>query len=216
VLVPAGTFLMGAPTETGNPGNQCADGLAAHPVTISAFRLFDHEVTGDEYRRLVPEYDGPADLPVRAKWADAYVFAAWLGGRLPTEAEWEYAARAGCDVTYCTTGGRRVSLDDLAWWVGNSAGADGDPVYHPVRRRLPNPLGLFDMFGNAFEWTADWYGEYPAAAQVDPRGPTVGDGRRVPRSSSAYMTADWMHPACRGGSSPEDRTGLRPARSTLE
>jgi formylglycine-generating enzyme required for sulfatase activity/tRNA A-37 threonylcarbamoyl transferase component Bud32 len=212
VLVPAGTILMGAPTEAGNAGNQCADGLAAHPVTISTFRLLDHEVTGDEYRRLVPDYVGPSDLPVRVKWHDAYVFAAWLGGRLPTEAEWEYAARAGCDVTYCTKGGRRVSLDDLAWWVGNSVGADGDPAYHPVRRRLPNQFGLFDLYGNAFEWTADWYGPYGAAPQVDPHGPTIGDGRRVPRSSNVYMTADWMHPACRGGSPPEDRVGLRPAR----
>jgi hypothetical protein len=216
VLVPAGTFLMGAPTEAGNPGNQCADGLAVHQVTISAFRLLDHEVTGDEYRRLVPGYVGPSDFPVRVKWHDAYVFAAWMGGRLPTEAEWEYAARTGCDVTYCTTGGRRVSLDDLAWWVGNSAGADGDPVYHPVRRRMPNQLGLFDMYGNAFEWTADWYGSYGAAAQVDPGGPTMADGRRVPRSSNVYMTADWMHPACRGGSPPEDKVSLRPARPASE
>jgi hypothetical protein len=211
VLVPAGTFSMGAPTEKGNPGNQCADGLPEHQVTISAFRLLDHEITGDEYRRLVPDYVGPSDLPARVKWHDAYVFAAWLGGRLPTEAEWEYAARAGCDGTWCTKGGRRVGVDDVAWWVGNAVGDDGDPAYHQVRRRLPNPIGLFDMYGNAFEWTADWYGPYTPAAQVDPAGPPGADARRVPRSSSVYMTAEWMHPACRGGSSPEDRVGVRPA-----
>jgi formylglycine-generating enzyme required for sulfatase activity len=216
VLVPSGTFLMGAPTVDGNAGNACAEGLPRRQVTISAFRILDHEVTGDEYRRLVPEYAGAADLPVRAKWHDAYVFAAWLGGRLPTEAEWEYAAHMGCQYTYCTEGGRKASLDDLAWWVGNSAGADGDPVYHPVRRRKPDQRGLYDMYGNAFEWTADWFAPYPAEAQVDPRGPTMADGRRVPRGSSVYMTAEWLHPTCRGGSAPEDRVGFRPTLPASE
>ena len=214
--IPTGSFPMGAPTADASPGNACAEGHPSRQVTMSGFRILDHEVTGDEYRRLVPEYAGPSDLPVRVRWADAYVYSAWLGGWLPTEAEWEYAARGGCDTAYCTEGGRKASLDEVAWWVGNSAGAAGDPVYHPVRQRRANQNRLYDVYGNAFEWTADWFAPYEAADRRDPRGPTIADGRRVPRGSSVYMTAEWLHPTCRGGSPPEDRVGFRPALPGLD
>lgn len=107
---------------------------------------------------------------VHVSWNDATAFTGWLSEqtgqrlRLPTEAEWEYAARAG------TTGAFPGDLDAIAWHVGNSGGE-----MHPVGRKDPNAWGLHDVIGNALEWVNDWYSEYPVADVVDPRSPSHGE-----------------------------------------
>ncbi|MCP4663222.1 MAG: formylglycine-generating enzyme family protein, partial [bacterium] len=144
VDVPAGSF------QISNEGSR--------QVSVSAFRMLRHEVTNAEYRLLMPDQPGDDDLPAaNVSWYEAYTYAAWLGGRLPTEAEWGYAARAGCPYTYCTREGLETTVDEVAWTRRNSRDPEsGEPSPQPVMQLEPNPWGLFDMLGNLTEWTADW------------------------------------------------------------
>jgi formylglycine-generating enzyme required for sulfatase activity len=96
--------------------------------------------------------------------------------RLPTEAEWEYAARAG------TTGANSGVLDEVAWYTGNSDGKS-----HPVGQKKPNAWGLFDMEGNVYEWTSDWFFDYEEDSQTDPKGPETGF-EKIPRGGSWEST----------------------------
>ena len=192
-----------------------------HEVTVSAFRLQRHEVTNGEYRRLVPDHQGEADLPTQyVSWYAAVTYAAWLGGRLPTEAEWEYAARAGCAHRYCDDEGRETTVDAVAWTLRNSRDVeDGEPAPRPVMRLAPNPWGLYDMFGNLWEWTADWYGGYSTEPRSDPWGPdrpAPGGGRRVFRSGCFRVGAGQVRAAHRIWGSPGiegDCQGFRAAGS---
>ena len=125
------------------------------------------------------------------------------GYRLPTEAEWEYACRAGstCD--------RYGDVDDVAWWDGNSGGNS-----HPVGQKLPNPWGFFDMLGNVFEWCWDWWGPYSQGAVVDPVGPADGSVR-VNRGGG-YLSSAEYRAGTRGMGPPGETSmfvGFRPVRS---
>lgn len=133
-------------------------------LTLSPFRMLRHEVTNAEYRGLFPNHPGADDLPAgKITWYDAYTYAAWLGGRLPTAAEWEYAALGSEDADNCD----RANLDDVAWTIYNSRyESTGDFGPHPVRQLQPNAWGLFDMLGNVSEWIAD--GEVPTADRENP------------------------------------------------
>ena len=168
--VPPGKFVMGCSIED----NGCeSNEKPAHEVTLTkGFWIGRTEVTQAAYQRVMgrgaSDTQG-ADLPVNSvRWLEARNYCGAAGMRLPTEAEWEYAARAG------STNARDGSLSELAWWHGNS-----DSRAHPVGQKQPNRFGLYDVFGNVAEWTADWYGPYTADAAVDPQGPDKGDHRVV-------------------------------------
>jgi formylglycine-generating enzyme required for sulfatase activity len=195
VLVPPGTFTMGA-----SKGDRLAqkDEKPAHKVTITRpFYMGKYEVTCAQW--FAWRMKGKSVLrgadnnePVTGvSWND--VVATWLkdtGLRLPTEAEWEYACRAG------TTTPSYGRLDEIAWHAHNS--------HHPhkVGRKLPNAFGLYDMLGNVSEWCSDWYGAYPSTPQVDPTGPVQGS-ERVIRGRS-YMSGS---PRC------SSRVGMAPGAS---
>jgi formylglycine-generating enzyme required for sulfatase activity len=114
---------------------------------------------------------------VQVSWLDAVAFCDWLSSvehrpfRLPTEAEWEYACRAGTETRW-SSGDDPASLEPFAWTPRIANGR-----LHPVGARKPNPFGLFDMHGNVWEWCADEFGEYTAASVVDPKGPPLGEIR---------------------------------------
>ena len=209
-LIPAGTFLMGTAEGGGRDEPDMMDERPRHRVTISALRMLSHEVTNAEYRRFDPDHEGAAALPVGSiDWYQAYAYAAWLGGRLPTEAEWEYAARAGCAKLYCRGDGSAAKLGEVAWWLGNSKDLQTGVISKQgVMRRLPNAWGLFDVYGNVWEWTASWYGPYPDSHEIDPPGPSDNPNRRrVFRGGSAWKSSQWVVAAGRATDSPETRIG---------
>lgn len=213
VTVPAGTFQMGTGAGEGSDGEEYAAERPRHPVAVSAFRIMAREVTRGEYRRLVPGHEAPAEgepapaageLPAaRVTWYEAYTYAAWLGGRLPTEAEWEYAARAGCLHEYCTSSGDAATLDQVGWYRGNSSDPETlQAMPHPVARREPNPWGLYDMYGNVWEWVGDWFAPYSPDARQDPIGPT-GGAERCARGGGYWSPAGSTRAAYRLSLQPE-------------
>ena len=153
-------------------------------------------------------FQGDPNCPVeQVSWQDAQDFIQKLnareGGtpyRLPTEAEWEYAARAGTTTAYCF--GDDVSqLRAYAWYRDNSDGRT-----HPVGQLQPNAWGLYDMHGNVWEWVQDWYGAYAAETAVDPQGPAAGSDRVV-RGGSWGSYAAYCRSAYRYRADPANRGG---------
>ena len=195
VGIPPGEFLMGS-TSRHARGNE-------QPVTrvrISrGFYLGKTEVTQAEWQAVMgnnpSEFSGCGRCPVeKVSWEDVQVFMGRLnarsGGeryRLPTEAEWEYAARAGTTTdTYAgdltNPRGNDPVLNGIAWYIGNS----GDRT-HPVGQKAPNGFGLHDMLGNVWEWVGDWYGDYPGGTVTDPAGPGSGSRRVIHGGSWCYF-----------------------------
>jgi formylglycine-generating enzyme required for sulfatase activity len=214
VKIPAGTFMMGSPdSESGRYSNEGPQ----HQVTISkSFELQTTEVTQSQWQAVMgsnPSYFKGPDLPVETvSWDDAQAFIAKLNAkndgyryRLPTEAEWEYAARAG------TTGPYAGDVDAMAWHLKNS-----DQTTHLVGTKAPNAWGLYDMHGNVREWVQDWYDDYSASAVIDPVGPSSGS-YRVLRGGSWYFYSQGCRSANRLNHSPGIRNfylGLRLLRTS--
>ena len=217
VLIPKGTFMMGSPeSEEGRKENE-----TQHEVTISKdYYLGVTEVTQAQYEKVIGKnpsyYQGAivgnenADLPVeQVSWDDAVEFCKKLSElpeekkagrvyRLPTEAQWEYACRAGSKTAY--------SFDDeegllpvYGWFNRNSSNRT-----HTVGLLEPNAWGLYDMHGNVWEWCSDWYEEYPKGAVSDPTGPKEGSIRVLRGGGWDDVAADCQS-AIRGRYDPSDR-----------
>ena len=202
VDIPAGTFTMGSPVDE---EGRIEDEIQ-HQVTLSAFKMSKYPVTFEQYDlfceasgRTKPRGHERGNHPVsQVTWYNANAFAEWMGCRLSTEAEWEYAARANTTTPYYTG-------DSLTSEEANFNGKN--PLQ--VGSYPPNAFGLYDMHGNVWEWTNDWYGEYDIDDTVNPKGPETGT-RKVDRGGG-YWDPGWR---CRsayraGGDPPGNRgTGL--------
>ncbi|MBT5598420.1 MAG: formylglycine-generating enzyme family protein, partial [Planctomycetaceae bacterium] len=180
--IPAGNFLMGSPESEAYR----EDDETQHKVTISkAFYMQTTEVTqgqwkavmstepwkGQEYSKYIKE--GANYAATHVSWDDAIAYCKKLSEkegkkyRLPTEAEWEYACRAGTETAF-SFGDNEERLSKFAWHDANARNTT-----HPVGQLLPNAWGLYDMHGNVWEWCSDWHGEYPIGAVTDPIGPAA-------------------------------------------
>ena len=225
IPVEGGTFTMGATDEQGSDGNDRE--RPVHQVTLSTFYIGQTEVTQALWQEVMgenPSYFKGGTLPVEnVSWEDCRLFIAALNDvtgrtfRLPTEAEWEFAARGGNE-----SGGYKYSgsdlIDGVAWYSGNDSWMmRGTDYYgtHPVATRNPNELGLNDMSGNVHEWCQDWFGRYSSDDQVDPTGPASGTGR-VYRGGSWYFDEWFCRVSFRNSVAPTYRSygiGLRLALS---
>ena len=217
VGIPPGEFVMGSPSSEAhrydNEGPQ-------HRVQITqGFWMGKYEVTQAQWQSVMGNnprwFTGDGKLPVeQVSWDDCQEFVKKLsqrvGGtfRLPTEAEWEYACRAGSSTAYCF-GDDESRLGDYAWYDENSGNET-----HPVGQKKPNAWGLYDMHGNVYEWCGDWFGDYPSGAVTDPTGPSSGS-RRVVRGGG-WNGGPWIcRSADRIRSSPVYRYDLHGFRVAL-
>jgi formylglycine-generating enzyme required for sulfatase activity len=204
VNLPGSEFTMGS--------NEYPDEAPPHQVKVSPFAISKYEITQAQWKALMggnpSNFNGDDNCPVeRVSWNQAQEFIKRLWDktrnqtyRLPTEAEWEYAARAGSKGKY-SFGDDPNRLNDYAWFERNSGGKT-----HPVGRRLPNAWGLFDMHGNVVEWCQDWYDEnyYKQSPRENPQGPLSGEGR-VLRGGSWKLSAIDCRATGRGNDPPDDR-----------
>ena len=218
VSVKGAAFTMGC--QDGRDKDCANDENPAHQVTLSDFRIAKYEVTQRQWEAVMGEnpsnFKGCPDCPVeQVSWDDVQDFLKKLNDltgrhyRLPTEAEWEYAARGGSksrDFQY--SGGNEIGA--VAWYDDNSGNKT-----HPVGQKKDNALGLYDMAGNVWEWCSDRYGDYSAESQTNPKGPGQGDAR-VYRGGGWAYNAELCRAAYRGDGSPARRNGsigFRLARS---
>jgi len=202
VLITGGTFDMGS-TE-GDP-----DERPVHTVFINDFYMDIHEVTNRQYEKFLletgrseppfwyPEYDRPDDPVIGVSWHDAVAYAECAGKRLPTEAEWEYAARGGADYRNYYWGEEA----DMRYANYKSFGIA------PVKSFLPNNYGLYDIIGNVWEWCSDWYdGDYYNESPMkNPKGPLAGI-HRVLRGGAWYCDEKQIRISNRFYSTKESRT----------
>ena len=181
IAVEGGTFTMGATSEQGSDAYD--NEKPAHSVTLSSYSIGETEVTQALWQAVMgsnPSYFSGSNRPVEmVSWDDCQDFITKLNAmtgeifRLPTEAEWEFAARGGNKSRGYKYAGSN-SIDDVAWYSDNSSDRT-----HDVATKQPNELGLYDMSGNVCEWCYDWYGNYSSSAQTNPTGPASGDYRVI-------------------------------------
>lgn len=207
ILIPAGEFMMGSPGGQGD-----TDEVPQHQVFLNLYYLDKYEVTNSQYAAFVNQWGKETDengnamffshewgikkinkkwqaakgyenFPmVNVTWFGANQYAKWAGKRLPTEAEWEKAARSGSKTSYYF-GNEALKLDDYAWYYNNSGGKT-----NPVGQKSANVWGFYDMYGNVAEWCQDWYqaGFYKRSATKNPKGAFTGNFRVVRGGSWAF------------------------------
>ena len=198
VRVTGDTFTMGATAEQYNYADR--DESPTHQVTLSSYYIGQTEVTQELWQAVMgnnPSYYKGAKRPVEmVSWYNCQEFLRKLNQltgknfRLPTEAEWEYAARGGSKrLGYKYSGNNKLSM--VSWYHDNSG-----ECTHDVATKQPNELGLYDMSGNVWEWCRDWYGSYSSSAQTNPVGPSSGS-YRVIRGGSWYTSVSHSRVAYR-------------------
>ena len=196
VYIPPGSFHMGC-----SPGDKEAieNEKPGRLVTLTkGFWMAESPITQAAYQQVMGKnpshFKGPNRPVETVTWFEAVEYCSKAGGRLPTETEWEYAARGGSPAA------RYGELDDVAWYDGNSGGST-----HDVKEKLANDYGLFDMLGNVWEWTGDWYmGKLGGSAVTDPTGPPKGDSK-VLRGGSWYSIPRCIRAWDRDGGGPAGR-----------
>lgn len=218
VYVEGGSFQMGATSEQSGADS---DERPVHTVRLGSYYIAECEVTQAQWQKVVGttiyQQRDKADTswPMRGigddypmyyvSWEEARIFCRELSvmtGKtylLPTEAQWEYAARGGNKSHQCQYSGS-YSVDAVAWYVSNSNSST-----HPVKQLRANELGLYDMSGNVVEWCSDWYGSYSSAEQNEPTGPSSGQSR-VMRGGSWFSTATSCRVASRSLNTPSYRS----------
>lgn len=213
VAVEGGTFTMGATSEQGSDARD--DEKPAHQVTLSDYYIGQTEVTQALWKAVMgsnPSFFKGDNLPVeQVSWDDCQEFIQKLNQltgkqfRLPTEAEWEYAARGGRKSRgYKYAGGNNIDL--VAWYDDNSGNET-----HPVATKQANEHGVYDMSGNVWEWCSDWYGDYQSSSLSDQQGPSSGSNRVI-RGGSYFNFARYCRVSCRCSDTPGRRfnyLGLR-------
>ena len=208
VRLPAGSFTMGSPD--GEAGRQADEGPPTRVTLTHDFYLGATAVTQGQYRAVTgsnpSEFKGDSFPVDSVSWEDAMAFCKKLTDReraagrlppgwlfsLPTEAQWEYASRAG------STGANPDGLAAMVWHD-----QDNGKIAHPVGRNQPNAWGLYDLHGDIMEWCYDWYGPYPGGEVTDPAGPTNGE-RAVLRGGGL-----WAGPNCRSAFRDNHSTGFQ-------
>ncbi|MFH1137966.1 MAG: SUMF1/EgtB/PvdO family nonheme iron enzyme [Pseudomonadota bacterium] len=202
--IQAGEFNMGSKDYDNE--------IPIHKVILGAFKISSKPVTQAQYEAVMgknpSKFQGPKNHPVEnVSWNDAMEFCEKLSAKigekvtLPTEAQWEYACRAGSETKYCF-GDSEEELGNYAWYDKNSASAT-----HPVGEKKPNAWGLYDMHGNVWEWCLDWYGQYPPYSVVDPMGPPSGS-HRVRRGGGWFYDVEDCRSANRSRGDPGNRGGI--------
>ena len=210
VYVEGGTFDMGATSEQGSDAG--SDEYPVHSVTLSDYYIGKYEVTQEQWLAVMGSWPGPAPFnsygmganypAYYISWDDCQNFIKKLNSltgrtfRLPTEAEWEYAARGGNKSRHYKYSGSG-NIDDVAWYDDNSGKKS-----HAVGTKTANELGIYDMSGNVWEWCSDWYGGYSAEAQTNPQGPSSGS-LRVLRGGSWNNSAWYCRVSDRNFSGPD-------------
>jgi len=208
VFVQGGTFTMGCTSEQGYDCN--SDERPARQVTLSSFYIGKYEITQAQWKAIMG--NNPANfkgdnLPVEnVSWHDVQEFIRKLNAatgknyRLPTEAEWEYAARGGAKSQGDKYSGSNT-VGNVAWYSENSGGKT-----HPVGTKRPNELGIYDMSGNVWEWCQDWFDKsyYSQSPFTDPKGPSSGSGRVV-GGGGWRVVAGGVRVAIRGNHTPGER-----------
>ena len=215
VFVAGGTFTMGATAEQGSDAE--SDEKPTHSVTVSDFYIGKYEVTQAQWKAVMgsnPSNFQGDNLPVeKVSWNDIQEFIQKLNAqtgkkfRLPTEAEWEYAARGGNQSKGYKYSGSN-SISEVAWYDGNSG-------THPVGQKTPNELGIYDMSGNVYEWCQDWYGSYSSEAQTNPTGPSSGSSR-VLRGGSWHSLARNCRVSYRNDRYPDNRSSYYGFRLAMD
>jgi formylglycine-generating enzyme required for sulfatase activity len=230
-LLPAGQFVMGS--DQGEADKRTHQVTLTKPFYVGIHEVTQEQYekvmvqywieaeadpSWDLHETNPSGFKGPQNPVEQVSWEDAVEFCRKLSElpeekaagrvyRLPTEAQWEYACRAGTTTEY-SFGNDAESLGDYAWYESNS----GEHT-HPVGEKRANPWGLYDMHGNVWEWCSDWYGEYPEGPVTDPVGASSGSFR-VFRGGSWDFTAESCRSACRCGYVPSSRIDFNGFRVT--